>query len=159
MSGEISLRPASRDDEDFSWKVYASTRADEVAAWGWTPQQQEAFLRMQFRARRLSYSASYPDAEESILVDGEASIGIMIVSRAPSELRLVDIALLPEFRGRGFGAQVLSGLVRQAEAAELPLRLSVANGNPAFRLYQRLGFVSIGGDAMYIEMEYDFRKS
>ena len=53
--------PDDPDDEDFLWRLYVSTRAPEVAAFGWPPEQQEAFLRMQYRARRGSYyTAAYP---------------------------------------------------------------------------------------------------
>jgi ribosomal protein S18 acetylase RimI-like enzyme len=154
MKVALSLRPASRDDEDFLWTVYAGSRRDELAAWGWPPQQQESFLRMQYRARCLSYAAAYPDAQESIVLEGQMPVGAMIVSRSPLEVRLVDIALLPEHRGRGLGKLILSDLIRQEESSGYPVRLSVSRGNPALRLYQRLGFVSTGEDAMYIEMEY-----
>jgi ribosomal protein S18 acetylase RimI-like enzyme len=159
MTHPAFLRPATSADEDFLWRVYASTRADEIAAWGWPAQQQESFLRMQFRARRASYAISHAGAQESILIEGDVPIGILIVARSPGEIRLVDIAFLPEYRGRGLGAQVLSDLIRESVAASLPFRLSVARGNPALRLYLRLGLVPQSEDAMYIEMEYQPKES
>ncbi len=151
--GELSLRPASADDAAFLLKVYASTRAEEMAHWGWPPEQQEMFVRMQFHARRQSYLASFPGADHSILVSADGPVGSMIVSRSASEIRLVDIAFLAEHRGRGFGAQVISDLIHESQLLKVPLRLSVLRGNPAIHLYQRLGFVPLPSDAMYIEME------
>ena len=78
----------------------------------------------------------------------------MIVDRAAQEIRLVDIALLPEHRNRGYGGREVADLIRLAESLTLPLRLSVLRGNPAIRLYARLGLVWKGSDGMYIEMEY-----
>jgi ribosomal protein S18 acetylase RimI-like enzyme len=78
----------------------------------------------------------------------------MIVARTNAEWRLVDISLFPEHRGRGSGTVAIRELIREASDRGLPLRLSVLRTNRAQRLYQRLGFVAKGGDAMYIEMEY-----
>jgi ribosomal protein S18 acetylase RimI-like enzyme len=150
----LSHRPASPDDDEFLFRLYASTRAEEMAAWGWPPAQQESFLRMQFRVRRQSYAASYSGASHSILLSGAVPVGSAVVWRGPSEIRLVDIAFLPEHRNRGWGAQWISQLIREAAAAEIPLRLNVHRGNRAIRLYERLGFVPAGADPMYLEMEH-----
>jgi ribosomal protein S18 acetylase RimI-like enzyme len=112
------------------------------------------FLRMQFRARRQSYAAAFADAAPAILLAGEQAAGTATVWRGPAEFRLVDIAFLPEYRNRGLGARWISGLIEEAGAAALPLRLSVLLGNPAIRLYQRLGFVATVSGSMYIEMEH-----
>lgn len=148
-----SKRLVTPDDEDFLWIVYASTREEELRAFGWPPAQTEAFLRMQYRARRQSYATAYPDAERSILLLDDVPAGYTIVSRAASEIRLVDIALLPEHRGRGLGTFAIFTLIREAESRSIPLRLSVARGNRAMRLYERLGFSTVSADAVYIEME------
>jgi GNAT superfamily N-acetyltransferase len=149
-----AYRPQSPDDDEFLYRVYASSRATEMQAWGWPPEQQESFLRMQFRARRLSYDAAYPDSSHSILLCDGAPAGSAIVWRSPAEIRLVDIALLPEYQNRGLGAQWLQWLIRESAAAGVALRLSVLQGNRAICLYQRLGFVAAPPGGMYIEMEY-----
>jgi ribosomal protein S18 acetylase RimI-like enzyme len=154
---QLSSRPVSPQDEDFLWRVYASTREREVAAFGWPPAQQEAFLRMQYRARCQSYAAAFERAEHSVLLADGVPAGFMIVARGPSETRLVDIALLPEYRGRGLGGSAILGLIRETGAGSVPLRLSVQRGNPAIRLYQRLGFSIVSAGGVYIEMEHHAR--
>jgi len=149
-----SHRPLSPGDDEFLFRVYASTRAAEMQAWGWPLEQQESFLRMQFRARRLSYGAAYPDASHSILLCDGLPAGSAIVWRSPAEIRLVDIALLPEYQNRGLGAQWLQWLIQEAAGTGAALRLSVLQGNRAIRLYQRLGFVPAPPGGMYIEMEH-----
>ncbi len=151
----LSERPVSPDDGDFPFRVYAASRAEEMAAWGWPPVQQESFLRMQFRARAQSYAVAYPDAAHSILLCKGALAGTAIVWRGEAEFRLVDIAFLPEFRGCGFGTLWISRLIREAEAAAVPLRLHVLQGNRAALLYRRLGFVAKSDGGMYVEMERD----
>ena len=153
MVASVHTLPASGNDREFLRKVYASTRQQELEACGWPARQQESFVRMQFEARRRSYEAQYPSATESIIMDENTPAGSWIVFRGPSEIRLVDIALLPEHRGRGIGSRLISTLIREAMDSNLPLRLSVLRGNRAIRLYERLGFVVISSDSMYLEME------
>lgn len=151
---ELSHRPASAEDAAFQFEVYASTRAEELAGLGWSAAQQEAFLRMQYSMRRQSYEMSSPDARHSILLSAGVPAGTAIVWRAPAEIQLVDIAFLPEFRNRGLGTRFLEGLIGEARRSALPLRLSVLRGNPATRLYERMGFVARSTSSMYIEMEH-----
>lgn len=155
MSDEVSFltRPVAPGDEEFLCGVYVSTRAEEVAAFGWPHAQQEAFLRMQYRMRCQSYAAAYPEADFSVLLLDGVAAGYTIVARSPSEIRLVDIALLPQYRGCGLGTKSILPLICEADEHALPLRLSVARGNRALRLYQRLGFEAVFADAVYIEME------
>jgi ribosomal protein S18 acetylase RimI-like enzyme len=75
------------------------------------------------------------------------------VSLSESEVRLVDVSLLPKFRNRGLGGRWLAALTAEADAASLPVRLSVTRGNPALRLYERLGFTRTQDGPVYIEME------
>jgi ribosomal protein S18 acetylase RimI-like enzyme len=150
---KTSLRPATVNDDDLLLHVYASTRQDEMASWGWSAVQQSSFIRMQYDARKRGYATTYPSAENSIISMGDVPAGSIIIFRGPSEIRLVDIALLPEFRGRGLGGEVIRMLISEAADAGCALRLSVLRSNRATHLYERLGFISRGGDEMYCEME------
>jgi ribosomal protein S18 acetylase RimI-like enzyme len=152
-SRKISLRPATVNDNDLLLHVYARTRQDEMASWGWSAEQRSCFLRMQFDARKRGYATTYPSAENSIISIGDVPAGSITIFRGPSEIRLVDIALLPEFRGRGHGGEVIRMLISEAADAGSALRLSVLRSNRATHLYERLGFIAKGGDEMYCEME------
>ncbi|HMC32156.1 MAG TPA: GNAT family N-acetyltransferase [Candidatus Angelobacter sp.] len=149
----ISLRPYRADDDAFLFQLYASTRLPEIAPFGWPPAQQEAFLRMQFDARQRWYAMSYQQAEHHIIEQDGAAVGRMMVFRQPAAAVLVDIALLPEQRGRGIGGGLIQTLIEQCDRAKLPLRLQVLRTNPAQRLYERLGFVRTGEDQIYLQME------
>lgn len=149
----ISLRLAEADDEAFLFQLYRDTRAEEMAAWGWSDAQQQAFLSMQFRARNLSYSA-YPNTEHSIVLNADQPIGRMLISRKDDEIRLVDIALLAEARGQGIGAKLIAGLFETAAEENKPVRLHVEKFNPALRLYQRLGFQIIEDTGTQFFMEW-----
>lgn len=150
----ITLRPVCDQDEEFLRALYASTRREEVAAWGWPAAQVEAFLAMQFGAQRGSYAAAYPNARHDVIVKDDERVGRFYVWRGKSEWRVVDISLLPTARGQGIGSMLLRRLMDEAAGERLPVRLQVVPTNPARRLYLRLGFRFTRGDGMYDEMEW-----
>ncbi len=149
----ISLRPYHEYDRNFLFKLYASTRADEIAPFGWPPAQQEAFLLMQFTAQQRWYAMSYAQAEHHIIEQDGTPIGRMMVSREQPAAVLIDIALMPEYRKKGIGGDLIRQLIEQCNEQKLPLRLQVLRSNPALRLYERLGFIRTAEDQIYIQME------
>lgn len=147
------LRSLLPDDGDFLFRLYASTRADEIASIGWSAAQQQAFLRMQFSMQQRWYQTVYSEAEHKIVEIEGQPIGRMIVLRGQNTWQLVDISLLPEFRGRGIGAELLHALIRQCATGGAVLKLQVLRTNPAMRLYKRLGFIATAEDQIYVQME------
>lgn len=149
----ITLRLVRPDDEAFLHELYASTRAAELAAYGWDEAQQAAFLSLQFRGQQAHY-AEYPHADERIILNDAQPIGRLFVSRLAQEIRLVDIALLPAWRGQGIGAQLIADLLAEAARVGLPVRLHVEKFNAARRLYERLGFVVVSDTGAHYLMEF-----
>jgi ribosomal protein S18 acetylase RimI-like enzyme len=152
--GGITLRDAVPEDVPFLARLYSDTRRQEVGAWGWPPEQQELFLRMQFDAQRRSYRASFPDASDRIICVESVAAGRLLVGQEPEGVRLIDIALLAEHRNRGIGTGLIRQLQQECEMRGSTLRLQVLQGNPAVRLYQRLGFVPSSAGPMYVQMEW-----
>jgi ribosomal protein S18 acetylase RimI-like enzyme len=150
----VTLRAAAPEDEPFLFKVYQSTRVEELAALGWAAAQQEAFLRMQFTAQRLAYGAQFPDADQMIVLQDGLPIGRMLIDRSGEEVYLVDITLLAEYRGAGVGTSLMRALQREAAAAGKPLRLRVLKSNRAVRFYERLGFSKIDESSTHFKMEW-----
>jgi ribosomal protein S18 acetylase RimI-like enzyme len=149
---ELVLRPETPQDEAFCFELYASTRKEELDAWGWPAEMRRAFLQMQFKACQ-GHRAVFPNADFRIVDLAGRNLGRIIVDRAATEFRLVDIALLPEYRNAGVGTALLRALLAEAASAGKPLRLTVRKGNRAARLYSRLGFVKTGETEMDDEME------
>src|SRR5271163_2796512 len=125
LDSRITLREAAPDDAQFLARLYRDTRRQEVAAWGWPPEQQEWFLGMQFDAQRQSYLAAFPRAIDHIICLEGATVGRMLVAEEPAATYLVDIAVLEEYRNRGVGTGLLRELLQACEKQERPLRLQV----------------------------------
>lgn len=149
----IALRPATPEDEPFLLEVYASTRAPEMALAPWTDAQKDAFVRQQFHAQHTFYHQHWPDAAYDVLVLHNAPVGRLYVDRSEQEIGVMDIALLPEYRGRGIGSVLLKGIVAESERTARPVRLYVERDNPARRLYDRLGFSFVRDEGPYVLLE------
>ena len=153
MSAVIELLPVAEDDREFLYRVYASTRADELAAVPWDRAQKEAFLRAQFDAQDRWYHEQYTRVTYDVIaIDGEPA-GRLYVRRGDTEIRIVDIALLPEHRGRGVGTSLLRALLAEADAADKRITIHVERTNPALRFYQRLGFSVAEDKGVYLFMQ------
>ena len=136
----VTLRPASPEDEGFLLRVYASTRLEELAPLGWSDADRDAFLREQGMAQHHHYRTYYRDvAYNLICIDGQPA-GRLYIACWPSEMRLMDIALLPAHRNAGVGTTLMDELIKEAAGRKVPLSLHVESFNPARRLYERLGF-------------------
>lgn len=150
----ITLRPLVDNDLDFSRRVYFSTREEELAALPWTREQKDAFLAMQFEAQRKSYLMQFPEAEYDVILLDDIPSGRLISLRRPKEILLIDIAILPEFRGKGIGTEILTRMRDEAKAGQQSIRLHVEPFNPACHLYTRFGFVVTREDPVHQEMTW-----
>lgn len=152
--GGVKLRPAQPSDDAFLRAVYASTRAEEMTLVPWSEEQKAAFCDMQFTAQDTHYRQHYPTAEFLIIERGERPAGRLYVERWEKEIRIMDIALLPEHRGAQIGTKLLRELQEEAGAAGKTLSIHVEKFNPALRLYQRLGFGAKEDKGVYLLMEW-----
>jgi ribosomal protein S18 acetylase RimI-like enzyme len=151
--GQVTLRPAEPGDREFLYRVYASTRSEELAAVPWDDAQKDAFLRGQFDAQDLWYRENYTRTSyELIVIDGEPA-GRLYLHRGADEIRIVEIALLPAHRGSGVGSALLRGVLAEADAAGKRVTIHVERMNPALRLYERLGFTVAEDKGVYLFLE------
>jgi ribosomal protein S18 acetylase RimI-like enzyme len=147
------LRPVGVDDREFLLRVYASTREEELRLVDWSDEQKATFVRQQFEAQDAYYREHYHAATFDVIeIDGEPA-GRLYVARWDDEIRIVDIALLPEHRARGIGTSLLRELLEEAASSRKRLSIHVELNNPARRLYERLGFVSVEERGVYVLME------
>jgi ribosomal protein S18 acetylase RimI-like enzyme len=148
------LRPATPADAELLYRVYASSRTDELAPVPWTEEQKEAFLRMQFAAQDVEYRRNYPSACFLVVMVGDEPAGRLYLDRRADELRVVDVSLLPAHRGTGLGSELLREVLADGERVRLRVTIHVEAMNRARRLYERLGFVPIAEHGVYLLMEW-----
>lgn len=155
VDSKVTLRLVTKEDDPFLLEVYGTTRADELSQVEWAEGQMEVFVRWQFDLQRREYDARFPDARyQLILIDGEPA-GRFWVGEDEEQIRLLDIALLPQFQKRGAGTVLLKELMKEAASAGKLLRHMVfVLNNDAHRFYERLGFVVIEDLGAYKHMEF-----
>jgi ribosomal protein S18 acetylase RimI-like enzyme len=151
---DVLLRPISSDDKPVLYLVFASTRMQELTSLGWSAEQQMAFLTRQFDAQHQSFQASYPNADFQIILVNGGPAGRLYVARTPSEIRLIELALLPEYRRAGIGSDLIRALLDEATGSGRPVRLHIKKVDPALRLYQRLGFKPVEDNGIYWFIEW-----
>jgi len=148
------IRPATLADTGFlADVVVTATRAQgrlpgdfDEPAWrsafaGWT---------------RKQIAGEVPGSTISVIESGGGRAGRLRVTRSPDRIELSGIQLLPGFQGRGIGTAIIQDLQAEAQAARVPLEISVEKDNPrARRLYERLGCVQIAEN----EQEHKLRWS
>ena len=151
---EVTLRRASDADEGLLRAIYASTRAEELAMTPWTDEQKDAFCSMQFEAQRAHYAEAYPTLEQDVVVVDGQDAGRLLVARLPGDIRVVDIAILPPFRGLGVGGKLLSDVLAEAAESRSKVTIHVEHQNRARNLYDRLGFEVVEDLGIYLRMEW-----
>ncbi len=147
------LRPVVDADRPFLVDLYGSIREPELVHVPWDAATKRAFVEHQFAAQDAHYREHYPGATMDVVeIDGEPA-GRLYVHRGRSDIRIMDIAIAPAYRGRGIGTALLRALVREAAASGRKLSIHVEANNPARRLYERLGFTQAGETGVYLLME------
>ena len=140
MTPPIRLRPETGEDDAFLIHLYGTTREWELAHAHLTEQQKTALIESQFHLQRVHYRKHFSGASFDVVLWEEERVGRLYVLRQEQEIRIVDLAILPGFRGKGIGSALLAGLIEEGSASGRALSLHVETQNPARRLYERHGF-------------------
>lgn len=142
------------DDWEFLYRVYADTREEELRQVPWSREEKDAFLRFQFDAQRKYYADVFTSADYYVIEVAGERAGRLYLDRREDEIRLIDIALLSDFRGRGLGGELMADVLAEGQRKDLLVRIHVEQNNPAMRLYKRLGFQKIEEQGVYWLMEW-----
>lgn len=153
-AGAVTLRPATDADYRFMRELYASTRAEELKHFPFDAAQREAFLDHQFAAQYEHYRIHYPTCERNIVDRNGVPIGRFWVDEWRDQIRLVDVALLPEARRGGIGSLLLQQVLQRGARAGKPVTIHVEAYNPALTLYKRFGFEQVDTNGVYLLMRW-----
>ena len=151
----LTLRSVTPEDDEFLLTLYSSTREAELAQVEWVEGQKDLFLRWQFQLQRSEYETRFPDADYYVVLLDNQPAGRIWIGSDDEQIRLLDIALLPEYQNRGAGTTLLRRLIDQAALEGKPMRHMVfVLNNDAHRFYERLGFIVIEDLGAYKHMEW-----
>ena len=150
----FALRPETDADIAFLRRLYASTRAAELELTNWSDAQKLAFTDNQFAFQRQHYRTYYPATEWGLLEDNGVAMGRLYLERRATTLLVIDIALLPQWRGRGLGTTLMEWVCTKAHAAGKSVTVAVEKNNRAQTLYRRLGFREIADHGVHWDMEW-----
>ena len=114
--------------------------------------ERECFSRPWSRQSFISEIES-PDAYVAAAVEGDELLGFAIFHRMGYEGELFNIAVWPQFRGRGTGWELLKSVFENAEENGVErIYLEVRAGNvPARKMYEKAGFRQCGIRKNYYE--------
>lgn len=160
----LTVRDAEPDDVGFLWLMltYASSMSPPGEA-AVAEAMEDVYLRAYVegwgRAGDLGVIAvrdGAPVGAAWMRLGGEGTP----FRHASREVAELAIASLPFDRGGGAGTALMNGLIERARGRYRALVLSVRDGNPAVRLYERSGFVAIettvnrvGGSSLVMRLE------
>jgi len=154
---DIQLRPAQAKDEAFLRLVHDAGRALEFETLKMQGQDELHALIMaqQYNAQHDSYFNAFTLAKYAVIEWCGQPIGRIYVDFRDHELRILDLNVLPAWRGKRIGDIVVRAICGQASGERKPVTLSVHPLNPARAFYHRLGFREAGtSHGAFIEMEW-----
>lgn len=146
-SDGIFVRPVSEGDGGFMWKMLAEAAHEkDVRAVAESPEL-AVYLDGWGREGDIGFVAEHGGLRVGaawVRLLGGSGYGFV-----DDETPELAIAASPEFRGRGVGGRLLARLMDEVRGAYPSISLSVREGNPARRLYERMGFEPVeGGEAV-----------
>lgn len=150
---QITYRSIQPHDFEFLKNVYRSTRKDELKKTPWSEEEKVRFIDFQFNAQHTHYTNAYKGAEFNIIEYDRNDIGRLYIWETETQIRIMDIALLPGFTNKGIGTKILNKLIKKSETGGKKLNIHVEYNNPALRLYERLGFKKTDDTGVYFFME------
>jgi ribosomal protein S18 acetylase RimI-like enzyme len=150
---EISVRPISDDDRPFLINVYANTRADQAIT-HWIDCSKQHSLARQFAAQHNGFQQQFPTAAFDLILLCDTPIGRISSDRFGDEIRIIELALLPEYRNQKIGTAFLQATRTEARSLGRAIRLHVEQCNRAMRLYRRFGFQPISSNGQQYVLEW-----
>lgn len=149
------MRAITEDDLPFLQKVYRSTREEELRRTPWTEDQKKEFIHHQFHAQHNHYIQHYDGASLQIIFIRKQPAGRLYFHDQLQEIRIMDIAFLPSYRGQGWGTAILKEIQRMGCMQRKAVGIHVEKNNPAMNLYIRLGFKKQEDKGVYDFMRWD----
>ena len=153
-SDEITLRPITDDDREFLLRVYEASRETELSAVQWDAGLKRTFMEHQFDAQDAHYRKHYAGATFDIVLYGGEPCGRLLVHRGDSQFAIMDLTVLPDYRGRGIGGEMVHRIVGEAGDSGRSVRVFLETFNPHQAFFQKRGFAVVEDDGVSRRYEW-----
>ena len=141
--------PVTQQEESFLLALYTETRANELKFVPWSEAQKTAFLQQQFQLQQHHYTTNYKNACFQIIKLDEKPIGRLYVAELADEIRIIDITILTEFRGKNIGTSLIEEILHDADKKNKAVQIYLETDNQSANLFARLSFVPVTDDGIY----------
>lgn len=148
------LRHQTADDTAFLRRLFEIVRQTDFVDIEWPDAVRRQFFDSQFLFQRSHRHQAYAGADQLMVMQDSTPVGNLCIWTGSEEMRLVEISLLPEWRGRGLGTALLRALQKHAVHRNYTVSLSVRKDNPARQLYRKLGFMETGSEGPDLGMRW-----
>ena len=158
----MKLRPARPEDEPFLRLLRGQVDNDRLFMNQWDGEDVEGekrkILDLQFRAKSAHHNilrAGWETRENIVEMDA-VPIGYFVVTGGGEELRLVEIAFMREWRGKGLGQMVIGASMEECKKSGRVLRLCVEKTNVrALQFYASMGFYAVDDMKHHLLLEWN----
>jgi ribosomal protein S18 acetylase RimI-like enzyme len=153
-AGRLQRREETPPDGDFRFELFCRSRPNDEDFSFLPSDIRQTLLRQQFLAQDAGYRADFPNARFEIIECDGQSVGRVVTVALPDSLFVLDVAILPDWQGRGIGATILREICASAGRDGLAARLDVLVSNAqALRLFRRLGFEPVARSEVFMTLE------
>ncbi len=143
----ISSRQVTQDDKEFVWQLSVLCFRDVVI---------RQFGQWDNDWQVANFDRHWCPEKCSIVLRDDAPVGILSTWRETEGMFLSQVLIHPDHQNQGIGSSLLRGVMAEAEAGGMPVRLQVLSENGrALSLYQRLGFAVSDTIEPYVRLEYN----
>jgi ribosomal protein S18 acetylase RimI-like enzyme len=140
----FELRRAGEADRPFMEQLFRGTR-EFLYRLPLPGPQIDMLVDQQYRLQQQAYAERFPNAHTLIIELSRRPIGKIMLDERASTVHIIDLALEPAMRGRGYGTGILRAIQAAARRRGMTVELSVDRHNVgAKKLYLSLGFQTIG---------------
>ncbi|MFI5032101.1 MAG: GNAT family N-acetyltransferase [Reyranellales bacterium] len=155
--GPVTLRPERPDDEALLFRLFRSWALEDLEHMPVDAATKENLVRFQFAGQMATYRARFAAASFDIIERHGVAVGRLIVDPGNTEepACLVDFVLLPEVRNDRLGRAIISAVLAEQASLGRKVRVKILwHNEPSQRMCSALGFVEIGREAPFIQLEW-----
>lgn len=136
----LGLRMAKPSDQPFIAGLFNSSRALLRLADAETDYI-ETLIEHQFDLQSESYGERFPNAQVMVIEKTSESIGRIVIDMGVNLVHIIDLMLIPQAQGKGYGPAVIRAVQYVAAQQMLPVGLVVDSFNCKLKtIYHSLGF-------------------